>query len=49
MDGTVEFALSLAAVKGGKAPKTLIMLGQIQNKDITTLVDLGSSHTFVRP
>jgi len=41
------FALSLAAVHGGKSPKTLKLSGVIQGKEVTMLVDSGSSHTFV--
>ncbi|RLM69449.1 uncharacterized protein C2845_PM17G09550 [Panicum miliaceum] len=40
-------ALSLAAAQGGRGPKTLKMIGQIQNREVTILVDSGSSHTFV--
>ncbi|CAO2166027.1 unnamed protein product [Urochloa humidicola] len=46
-DDTQLMALSVAAVTGKNAPKTLRLLGQIQHKDVLILVDSGSSHTFI--
>lgn len=38
--------LSVAAVSGSLAPKTLSLTGLIQGQSISILVDSGSSHTF---
>uniref|UniRef100_A0ACD5TW14 Uncharacterized protein n=1 Tax=Avena sativa TaxID=4498 RepID=A0ACD5TW14_AVESA len=39
--------ISQAAVAGSEAPNTFRLLGQIQKKPVTMLVDSGSSHCFV--
>lgn len=39
--------LSVAAVSGTSAPRTMCMLGSIQGQQIRILVDSGSSHTFI--
>jgi hypothetical protein len=39
--------LSVAAVTGAPAPKTLCLTGILQGHSISILVDSGSSHTFL--
>lgn len=43
----VMLHLSIAAVAGAAAPKTLCLTGAIQGHSISILVDSGSSHTFL--
>jgi len=39
--------LSVAAIAGASAPKTLCLTGSIQGISLSILVDSGSSHTFL--
>lgn len=39
--------LSVAALAGAPAPKTLCLTGILQGKSVSILVDSGSSHTFI--
>jgi hypothetical protein len=40
-------AISVAAISGMEAPKTLKLRGLIQGIDVLILLDLGSSHSFL--
>jgi len=39
----------LHAVEGSSAPTTIRILGQVNNKPVSILVDSGSTHNFFRP
>ncbi|CAD6247668.1 unnamed protein product [Miscanthus lutarioriparius] len=43
----VMMHLSVAAISGASAPKTLCLTGSIQGISLSILVDSGSSHTFL--
>uniref|UniRef100_A0A0A8ZHS9 Retrotransposon gag domain-containing protein n=1 Tax=Arundo donax TaxID=35708 RepID=A0A0A8ZHS9_ARUDO len=43
----VFMALSKAAVTGSEAPRTMRIMGVIQDVDMLILIDSGSSHTFI--
>jgi hypothetical protein len=39
--------LSVAALEGSHAPRTMCLMGSVQGQEVTILVDSGSSHTFI--
>lgn len=39
--------LSIVVVAGVESTRSLTLLGSIQDQEVTIMVDLGSSHTFV--
>jgi hypothetical protein len=45
--GQLFMAISVAAVSGQEAPKTLKLKGVIQGYEVLILLDSGSSHSFI--
>lgn len=39
--------LSKMAVNGTKGPRTVRLVGKIENQEVLILIDLGSSHSFI--
>ena len=44
-----EAKLSIHAMEGSTSPKTIKLIGQINRKPVSILLDTGSTHNFVDP